>query len=233
MPETVSMRNRIVNAAEMHVAFDGWSDETLMAAAQDCGATPEDARAFFPRGGVDLAIAYHEAGDEALIARMHEADWGEMRFRDRIATAVRWRIEEVRDKEAVRRGTTLFSLPVYAADGARLIWNTCDIIWRELGDPSTDGNWYTKRAILSGVYSSTVLFWLGDQSYDNAPTWEFLDRRIENVMQFEKFKAEANKNPLLKPFAAVPNLLLSRLKAPTPKDMNDLPGRWTPSGKHS
>jgi hypothetical protein len=71
-------------------------------------------------------------------------------------------------KEAVRRGATLFALPIHAADGARALWETADAIWTALGDTSDDLNWYSKRAILSGVYSSTVLYWLGDQSAEHS-----------------------------------------------------------------
>jgi ubiquinone biosynthesis protein COQ9 len=35
---------------------------------------------------------------------------------------------------------------------------------------------------LAGVYSTTLLHWLDDQSEDCAETWAFLDRRIDNVM---------------------------------------------------
>ena len=99
-------------------------------------------------------------------------------------------------KEAVRRGTTLFALPHMAAEGAKLIWGTADAIWTALGDTSQDANWYTKRLTLSGVYSAVVLYWLGDDSLDMQATDAFLERRIDNVMQFEKFKAQARQNPV-------------------------------------
>ena len=153
--------------------------------------------------------------------------YGGLKFREKIAAAVRFRLQVVPDKEAVRRGVTLFSLPVYAADGAKAVWGTCDLIWDALGDTSDDVNWYTKRATLSGVYSSTLLFWLGDDSAGNQATWEFLDRRIEGVMQFEKLKAQVNDNPLLKPFLAVPNWLVGQVKAPA-RGRSDLPGSITP-----
>ena len=73
---------------------------------------------------------------------------------------------------------------------ARLLWRTADHIWRALGDTSTDENFYSKRAILSGVLASTYARWFSDDSPDNAATWAFLDARIENVMQFEKAKAQ-------------------------------------------
>ena len=118
------------------------------------------------------------------------------------------------DREAVRRAATLFALPGNAAEGARLIWGTADAIWGALGDTSRDYNWYTKRAILSGVYSSSVLFWLGDQSEGFADTYAFVDRRIEDVMQFEKTKARLRENKLAQGLFAGPKALLSKIRAP-------------------
>ena len=99
------------------------------------------------------------------------------------------------------------------ADGARAIGSTADHIWRALGDTSEDYNWYTKRATLSGVYSSTVLFWLGDDSLDHHATWEFLDRRIDDIMQIEKIKAQVRKSPILSKLMSGPNWLASQIKA--------------------
>src|SRR5690606_25943117 len=196
-----------------HVAFDGWSDATLAAAAEDAGIDLAMARALFPRGGVDLALAYHAAGDAAMVSALARAPLEDLRFREKVALAVRLRLEQA-DKEAVRRGTTLFALPTHAADGAKALWGTADQIWTALGDASQDVNWYTKRATLAGVYAATVLFWLGDDSSGQQATWEFLDRRIENVMQIEQIKGAVRKNPLLKPFLALPDWVVSRVRAP-------------------
>lgn len=204
----------ILDAALLHVPFDGWSEATLRAAAQDAGVDPALARALFPRGAVDLALAYHRRGDAAMVKRLKETDLGAMRFRDRIAAAVRFRLEAVEDRELVQRGSTLFALPQHAADGARAIWGTADLIWNSLGDTSDDINWYTKRATLSGVYGSTVLYWLGDTSEGHASTWEFLDRRIEDVMRFEQVKAKVRDNPVLGRLLAVPMKVLENVHAP-------------------
>jgi ubiquinone biosynthesis protein COQ9 len=129
-------------------------------------------------------------------------------------------------KEAVRRGATLFALPIHAADGARMLWETADAIWTALGDASDDLNWYSKRAILSGVYSSTVLYWLGDQSAGHAATWAFLDRRIEDVMRFETLKRRVRENRVLGPLMAGPDWLAKQVRAPSATPPADLPGRW-------
>ena len=213
----------LLDAALMHVVFDGWSEATFEAAVSESGLEPTLARALCPRGATDLALAYHRRGDQMMLARLADEDLSGLRFRDKIAAMVRFRLEASEDKEAVRRGVTLFAMPQHAAEGVKAIWGTCDAIWTALGDTSDDLNWYSKRATLSGVYSTTVLYWLGDDSPGHQATWEFLDRRIDNVMQFEKVKAGLRKNPLLKPLLAGPEWLSSQIKRPAERD--DLPGR--------
>ncbi len=218
------IREKLLDAALMNVPFDGWSEATLKAAIAETGIDEGLARAICPRGAVDLAIAFHERGDRIMAERLKAADLAEMRFRDRIALAVRYRLEAIGDREALRRAVTLFALPQYVADGAKAVWGTCDLIWTLLGDTTDDYNWYTKRATLAAAYSATVLFWLGDDSLDHQATWAFLDRRIANIMQVEKLKAQVNDNPLLKPFLAGPNWFLSQIKPPRARPESDLPG---------
>ena len=222
-----SVKEQLLDAALIHVAFDGWSDATLDVAVQDADVAPELAHVACPRGALDLAIAYHLRGDAEMLARFEREDVSALRYSEKVTTLVQFRLEAVSDKEAVRRGTTLFTLPHHAADGAKLIWGTADAIWNALGDTSTDSNWYTKRATLSAVYSSTVLFWLGDTSEEHADTWAFLERRIDDVMRFEKVKAQVNGSAVLKPLLAGPKWALSFLKAPSTGPRNDLPGRWS------
>ena len=217
----------LLDAALPHVPFDGWSDATFQAAIADSGVAPGVAQAVCPRGAVNLAVAYHEAGDAEMLRRLDAADLSDMRFRDKVALAVRLRLEAVEDKEVVRRGVALFALPHHAGDGAGAIWGTCDKIWTALGDTSDDINWYTKRATLSGVYSATVLYWLGDASEGHENTWEFLDRRIDNVMQIEKFKAQARESKLIGGLLAGPLAVLGRIKAPQGHGPTGMPGRWS------
>lgn len=219
-------KDRLLDAILPHVVFDGWSPAAFKAAVAETEIDPAHARTLCPRGAVDLAVAYHERGDRAMVAALKEADLSEMRFRDKVAHAIRLRIRAIDDKEAVRRGTALFALPHMAAEGAKLIWGTADAIWDALGDPSRDGNWYTKRMTLSGVYASVVLYWLGDDSLEGQATDAFIDRRIDDVMQFEKAKAQLRKNPLLKPVTGPLARMMGAIKAPNRVPQMDLPGIW-------
>lgn len=219
---------KLVEAALPHVAFDGWGPEAFAAAIADSGIDAGEARQICPRGAVDLAVAYHRIGDQTMLAAMATADLGNMRYSEKVAHAIRLRLQAVDDKEAVRRGSTLFALPHMAPEGAKLIWGTADAIWTALGDTSTDVNWYTKRATLSAVYSSVVLYWLGDDSSDGQATDAFIDRRIADVMQVERFKSAVRSNPAFKPFTAPLSRLAEMIKPPRKTMASDLPGRWQP-----
>lgn len=215
-------KDLILAASLPHVPFDGWSAPTFQAALADSGVAPGLGAALFPRGGIDLAVAYHQGGDAAMRDAYDGIDKAGLRIRDRIALALRLRLQ-LADKELVRRGSALFGLPHHALEGSRLIWGSADAIWNALGDTSRDLNWYTKRATLSAVYAATVLFWLGDTSEGDADTWAFLDRRIDNVMQFEKAKAGLRDTALGKALLGGPLKILERVHAPAPQ--TDLPGQ--------
>ena len=206
-----------------HVVFDGWSQTSFDCAVADLNMDAAFAGVLAPRGALDLAVAYHRQGDVAMRAAYQSSPTVSLKIREKITLAVRLRLEAIGDKEAVRRATSLFALPQHAGEGAKLIWGTADQIWDALSDGSRDVNWYSKRATLSAVYGATVLFWLGDESPGHAATWEFLERRIENVMQIELAKAKIRDNKPLSAALAGPLWLLGKIKAPQMRD--DLPGR--------
>lgn len=217
---------KVVAAALPNVVFDGWTDQVLAEAAQDAGIDPGLSRLAFPRGGVDLALAFHQMNDAALKDRLAAEDLATLRYSDRVARAVELRLDLIADhREAVRRAAALFALPIHAADGARAIWRTADTIWAALGDTSEDVNWYTKRVTLSGVYSAAVLYWLGDESPDMEMTRAFIARRIANVMQFEKVKTDLKASPMGCMFDAGPGRLLERIRRPQ-AGSEDMPGWW-------
>ena len=224
MTDTSPPAEALLDAALAHVPFDGWTDPTFRAAARDADIDMALARALYPRGALDMALAYHARGDRAMTDRLASTDLSSLRFRDRIARAVRYRLEAVEDRELVRRGLTLFALPQHSADGARALWGTADRIWTALGDTSDDVNWYSKRATLSGVYGSTVLFWLGDDSTGHQATWDFLDRRIDDVMKIETAKARLRENRVASALMAGPMAILGTIRAPRTRP-GDMPGR--------
>jgi ubiquinone biosynthesis protein COQ9 len=188
------MRETVLAKALPHAAFDGFTDGLLRKAGAEAGVTGTDLTRLFEDGPISLVEFYSTSTDAEMEKRLAAMDLKAMKIRARIAAAVRTRLAILKPhKEAARRAAALLSLPMHAALGAKLVYRTVDAMWRAAGDTATDFNFYTKRGILAGVYGSTAMRWFNDTSEDEAPTEEFLAARIENVMQFETFKAKAKE----------------------------------------
>ena len=185
-------REAVLAAALPHAAFDGFTDSVLQKAAMEAGV--KDVARLFENGPISLVEFYSTWADTQMEAKLAATDLKAMKIRARIAAAVKARLSVLAPhKEAARRAAALLSLPMHAALGAKLVYRTVDAMWRASGDTSTDFNFYTKRGILAGVYGSTAMRWFNDTGEDEKATDEFLAARIENVMQFEKFKAKAKE----------------------------------------
>jgi ubiquinone biosynthesis protein COQ9 len=182
-------RARILEAFPAHAAQRGWTEEAFRKAVEEAGLTAGEAALACPKGAFDLFDAFAARADQAMVARLDDLDLPSMRYTQRVKAAVQVRLEaQAPYKEAARAMTRALARPTRAREAGRLLWRTADRIWRYLGDTSTDENFYSKRAILSGVLGSTYARWFSDDSPDSADTWAFLDARLANVMQFEKFK---------------------------------------------
>ena len=184
---TGDLREKLLCATVRHVPFDGWSERALKAGAADIGVAAETAHILFPNGGVELIKLHSELADKEMERRLSEAGLGETRVRNRVSHALKTRLEIASDeRELVRQALVLLALPRNAGLGARILYCTVDAIWRAAGDESSDWNFYTKRALLSGVYTTAVLYWLQDASPEFEDTKAFVDRRILDVMRLKK-----------------------------------------------
>ncbi len=177
-------RARLLEAALAHVVFDGWTGTALAAGAADLGLDPAAAATAFPGGSAEL-IEYFSAGiDRHMLVELEKRGLADLRVRDRVAMGVRVRLGLLEPhREAVRRGLSFLALPRNVPLGVKCVYRTVDAIWHAAGDTSTDYNFYSKRLLLAGVYSTTLLVWLDDRSEGSAETWTFLDRRIDEVLK--------------------------------------------------
>ncbi len=177
-------RDKLCAAALVHVPFDGWTARALRAGAADLGLDPALAANAFPGGPAELLEAFSAEIDRRMLAELEARDLEAMKHRQRIATAVRARLELLAPhREAVRRGLSFLAVPRHAALGVRCLYRSVDAIWHAAGDTSTDYNFYTKRMLLAGVYSATLLFWLNDESEGCSETWAFLDPRLAELVR--------------------------------------------------
>ena len=188
-PDKQAQRDAIIRAALPHVPFDGWTQKTLAAAAENAGLGAAAALRLFPGGAKDAVLHFMNLADREMTTDLKARDLAAMKIRERVTFGVRTRLERWTPyREAVRRALALLPLPSVAGGVMRGWYDTVDAIWRAAGDRSTDFNFYTKRGLLAAVYGTTLLYWLDDRSEGCANTWAFLDRRINEVMQFPKLR---------------------------------------------
>ena len=187
-------RDAILQSALAIAAFDGWTTDSFAAAVKESGVDAGLAHLSCPREELDLIIHWSNQMDAQAEKTILETDIETMKVRDRVTLCVIARLEAIGPhEEAARRARARLLLPDAVTESAGLVWNSCDTVWRAIGDQSTDFNFYSKRAILSGVYGSTLSVWLGETDPDKPRAREFLANRIENVMQFEKAKWQFRK----------------------------------------
>jgi ubiquinone biosynthesis protein COQ9 len=185
-----ALRARLALAVGENAVFDGWNHAAVDAAADGLGVDRDQARLAMPKTAIGLVEAYIHAVDRELEKALPPKKLAKLKIREKIRALVWQRLEIMGPaREAVRRALSILAMPQNAPTGLKTGWHTADLMWRMAGDTSTDFNHYTKRMTLGAVYGSTLVTWLDDQSEGWADTAAFLDRRIDNVMQFEKWKA--------------------------------------------
>jgi len=175
--------------------FDGWTDAALNQAAALTGVDAAVARLAFPGGAMDMIAAWIDSTDAKMQAAFADGHLANLKVRDRIRTLLLFRLDAIAgQEEALRRALAVQAMPQNLARTLRMGWNSADLMWRLAGDTATDYNHYTKRMLLTGIYTATLAVFVEDESDGKAETRAFLDRRIDGVMKFEKAKAQLLNN---------------------------------------
>lgn len=181
MDERDEIRKQIIKRALVHVPFEGWSQAVLERAAVEEGLDPSYSWRLFPKGTIEAVSFWSHFLDQEMLQALPSPET--LRVREKVMLAVKTRLSLLTPyREASRKTATYLSLPHHIGRATKLVYQTVSEIWYYAGDTSTDYNFYTKRALLAWVYSSTVLYWLRDHSDGFESTWVFLDRRIEEVL---------------------------------------------------
>ncbi|GBD43442.1 hypothetical protein HRbin40_00915 [bacterium HR40] len=189
----IELKDRILEAALEHAAFDGFGEHTFRRAIADAGIDPATARRLFPQGPAALLDWLDDWADRRMLAAVAEEDLTKLPVRRRIARLVRARFEALAPyREAVRRAVLARGLPRHLPGGVAALWRTCDRIWKKAGfdDAESEGaNGYTRRILLAGVLVATLFYWLEEDSEGYRDTWAFLDRRLEEVVNLGRLSA--------------------------------------------
>ncbi len=187
------LRNELVAAMLVHVPFDGWGSKAIAAAADDCGIDPDTAAELVPSDIAAISIFSRQADKQMTesLAALTPAPSGKTAT---VKAAILCRLENATaHREAISQALKILANPRHARTASKLLYDTMDRIWRIAGDSSVDLSFYTKRAILSGVYSATVLYWLNAPDADPAKIEAFLNRRLRDAQILPKAIAPAKK----------------------------------------
>ena len=186
-PERSQDRDDAITRVLELVPIHGWAVPALR------GADPvlADLDLLFPGGSAEMIEASVDLADRQMTQDAAEADFAGLGLAKRVRAVIALRLSRQRPhREAIRRALALLALPRNARIAARTAARTVDAIWHAAGDESSDFSWYTKRASLSVVYGTTLLYWLRDYSDDDVATLEFLDRRLAGVGRVGKARGK-------------------------------------------
>lgn len=182
-----TIRDKILTAMLPDVSKTGWSWEMAERAGAAAGYQDNMARAVFPGGLSDVVAHFADFTDRRMFDALKTVRPETLRVRDRIRVALQTRFDVLEEfKPQVRQSLAFWSLPTRAMQGQRVLWRTADRIWDWAGDTATDYNRQTKRGLLCSVLLSAALVWSDDTSEGHRQTLQFIDRRIENIMEFGK-----------------------------------------------
>ncbi|BET36971.1 hypothetical protein C1A_122 [Wolbachia endosymbiont of Culex quinquefasciatus JHB] len=177
------------------IPFEGISDATLLKVCTNLNLANSFCKF---QNGIYSALEYiAEDLNSSMETELWNSNLEDMKVRERIKLAVQIRLSNYAKlqnyREFLKNVLSFSILPQNTYFSSKLLYRTVSAIWYGIHDQSTDFNYYTKRAILAGVYLSTILFFINDYSEDFADTLSFLDKRINNVMTFQKFKTRLNR----------------------------------------
>ena len=193
-PTLDEIRTALAPIIARNAGFDGWSDAAVHAAADEAGVDRDVAKLAFKDNAIDMIDAWIDSIDLELAHRLPAEKLAAMKIRDRITALLATRLEIMApDRESLRRAMAIMAMPQNLVRSAKIGWRSADRMWRLAGDTASDFNHYTKRMTLSAVYASTLSVFVNDDSDNFADARAFLDRRIDNVMQFEKVKFQAKQ----------------------------------------
>jgi ubiquinone biosynthesis protein COQ9 len=182
-----SAEQRVLDEALRLAPTAGWNAGLVSRALAAAGLSEAEGQLLLPEGPRDLAALLSRRHDAAALVRLRTFDLATLKIRQRIREGVIARLDAAQENGDVLRPLAVFlAFPTNLPLAGRLTWESADAIWRWAGDTATDENHYSKRAILSGILVSTLAV---DMASGRDSALSHLDARIDNVMDFEKWKA--------------------------------------------
>tara|TARA_A100001015_G_scaffold1647_1_gene2189 strand:- start:186 stop:827 length:642 start_codon:yes stop_codon:yes gene_type:complete len=195
MLDQIELKDDIIINALKNINFDGWSKKSILTGFNSQNKDEEMYNELFPNGIIDAIIHFADIADRQMLQGHLREDFKDQRIPEKIKNLLMSRFEFLNPyKEAVRKSVAILALPSNSKIAIKSLYNTTDKIWSAVGDQSTDISFYTKRASLAGVYSSTLMSWLGSTDPELQKVDEFIDRRLNNINVIGKITKPFKEN---------------------------------------
>lgn len=181
-----ALARRIIEHALPLVPFDGWTLNTLKAASRAANIPEEHLSLIFPNAPMDAVEYWIKQTDEDM-SQSANSQFSSLRIPEKVTQLIIDRFKRLQThREAVRRASHMFMLPWNLARGTKVTFRTVDAIWKLTGVTDSDFNWYTRRATLAYVYTTTFKYWLTDEGADIEKTIAYLKRRLNDAASFSR-----------------------------------------------
>ncbi|XP_025890144.1 ubiquinone biosynthesis protein COQ9, mitochondrial [Nothoprocta perdicaria] len=186
------LQHRILAAALEFVPEHGWTAEAIAEGAKTLGLSAA-AAGMFRSDGSELVLHFVSQCNTKLAELLEQeqklVQLGETQkkttdqfLRDALEARLRMLIPYI---EKWPQAVSILLLPRNIPSSLSLLTSMIDDICHFAGDQSTDFNWYTRRAVLTGIYNTTELVMMQDSSPDFEDTWRFLENRVADAVNMD------------------------------------------------
>ena len=174
-----------------HVPDLGWTWDALYKATKKVEKTKnpnrEELQNLFENKISNIVGTFNDKLDEDMYAIFNTDNNKDLGTTDTIKALILSRLKASENyKSIIKTSLLLMAQPRNAYDALNQVMKTSNKIWEIAGDTSKGGTFYSKRLILSGVYSTTLAHWLTKETRSIGESEYFLDRRLDDVKNFGK-----------------------------------------------
>ena len=179
-----------------HVPDLGWTWDALYEAAFNSkklkSLTEEELQTLFDNKISNIIGIFNDKLDEEMYVIFNSQNNKNLGVTQTVKALVlsRFRASE-NCKSIIKMSLFFMAQPGNAYEALNQLMKTSSKIWEIAGDTSTGRNFYSKRLILAGVYSSTLAYWLAKETRSIDESEDFLDKRLDDVKNIGKISKQS------------------------------------------
>lgn len=179
-----------------HVPDLGWTWDALSKAALNSkkmkSHSEEELQTIFDNKISTIIGIFNDKLDEEMFAIFNSENNKNLGVTQTVKALVLSRLRASENYKSIIK-TSLFFMaqPGNAYEALNQLMKTSNKIWEIAGDTSRGRNFYSKRLILAGVYSSTLAYWLAKETRSIDGSEDFLDKRLDDVKNIGKISKQS------------------------------------------